>query len=538
MPSFVPIRSIVILVAVAVAVAAAAAGCTNVPAGDSGASGDAGAGGPLPLPPGGGPPSTSPNGPPATDDGASAVPGCVPIAETCDGTDNDCDGQVDEIGCACTTDTSCFAGPASARGVGTCRDGVRACDDRGEQFLACQGSIGPVAETCNGTDDDCDGETDEIGCCNGAPCPDAGLPAPMPDAGPGPGPDPGPCEPGDVTGLVCAPDGSPVGGARVFVDTTDCGGAPRRVEAVTDATGHYRLDGLAPGPALVIVQAGQFRQENAVVVVAGQVTDASAGGAAECLGRTAARLAVTTGDYDRIEDIVSRLGFETDVYCGDEGETYGARALFGDWERLSGYDVVFVNCGLGLSFASPEGARMAANLQRFVAEGGSLYVSDLAAHLIDAVWPGRVDFAADSDPAPEDDPCCTCVDCPPECGAQPEARGPGGACMGTAPGGQCWNAPPFLGYGFPGERAATVRDPALVQALGRAQLTVDYDSPDWVEIARLAPGVEVLVESAGEPLMVRFGEPGGGRVTYTTFHNEAQAGADVTAILRALVFQL
>ncbi len=523
--------------ALALCLAALVAACTNVPTEDAGGtSGDAGSA-PGVLPPGEGPPGSSagPNAPPSND-GPPMTPGCRPIAEVCDGTDNDCDGQVDEIGCPCTGDTACFAGPPDARGVGACRDGARACDDRGEQFLACEGSVGPVAEACNGADDDCDGETDE-GCCNGAPCPDAGLPPP-PDAGPIPGPEPGPCVPGGATGLVCAPDGSPVGGARVFVDTTDCAGAARRVEAVTDATGHYRLDGLAPGAAVIVVQAGQFRQETAVVIAAGQVTDTGAGGPTECLGRTAARLAVTTGDYDRIEDIVSRLGFETDVYCGDEGDTYGARALFGDWNRLSRYDIVFVDCGLGLSFAGPEGPRMAANLQRFVAEGGSLYVSDLAAHLIDAVFPGRVDFAAEYDPAPEDDPCCTCVDCPPQCGAQAEARRPGDACMGTAPGGECWNAPPFYGFGFPGERAATVRDPALVAALGRAQLTVDYDSPDWVEIARLAPGVEVLVESAGEPLMVRFTEAGGGRVTYTTFHNEAQASADVTAILRALVFQL
>ena len=42
-----------------------------------------------------------------------------------------------------------------------------------------------------------------------------------------------------------------------------------------------------------------------------------------------------------------------------------------------------------------------------------------------------------------------------------------------------------------------------------------------------------------EPLMVMFTDPAsGGRVAFTTFHNEAQATADVQQILTALLFQL
>ena len=53
---------------------------------------------------------------------------------------------------------------------------------------------------------------------------------------------------------------------------------------------------------------------------------------------------------------------------------------------------------------------------------------------------------------------------------------------------------------------------------------------------RRAPG---LVADGREPLMVMFTDPAsGGRVSFTTFHNEAQATADVQQILTALLFQL
>jgi hypothetical protein len=105
----------------------------------------------------------------------------------CNQLDDDCDGAVDER-CDCEPGAvqPCFRGPPGHRGVGACQDGMQRCIATGEfgNWGACEGGIAPMAEACDGLDNDCNGCTDEVvGCIPDGSCPGPGDPR-VPDGAP------------------------------------------------------------------------------------------------------------------------------------------------------------------------------------------------------------------------------------------------------------------------------------------------------------------------------------------------------------------
>jgi MYXO-CTERM domain-containing protein len=112
-----------------------------------------------------------------------------PAPEVCNCLDDDCDTFTDEndplLGTPCMNLPS---GGVLTTEAGECQFGIRTCSAT-TCGLVCTGIIGPVPETCDGRDNDCDNQTDEDFPL-GAPC-DNGMQ--------------GACKFGGVT--VCAPNG-------------------------------------------------------------------------------------------------------------------------------------------------------------------------------------------------------------------------------------------------------------------------------------------------------------------------------------------
>ena len=90
--------------------------------------------------------------------------------EVCNnGTDDNCNGQVDE-GCLCTPGAvqACFRGQPGRRHVGACVDGMQTCTGSGEFTMwgPCTGGIAPGAEACDSQDNNCNGcVDDDPSCC-------------------------------------------------------------------------------------------------------------------------------------------------------------------------------------------------------------------------------------------------------------------------------------------------------------------------------------------------------------------------------------
>ena len=319
---------------------------------------------------------------------------------------------------------------------------------------------------------------------------------------------PPPAGSGTVVGRVCAPDGTTwLGGATVYVDRAD----GTRAQTTTDADGHYTLTGVPAGNETVNISKGSFNSSTPVTVTADQTTTIPDDQCA--LTSPAVKIAVVTGDYDHVQDVLSDLGVDpanVDTYEGANFSSAWVSGLLDDYATLSQYDIVFLNCGLwdARIVVFPDQTAID-NIKQFVQDGGSVYASDWAYSVVETAWPDMIDF-----------------------------RGADNSFSGTA-------GPKFgdTVNGLPG----TIIDANLATGMGSSSIALDYQLPEWVAMQAAAPGVTVYI-TADAPLQdgttltnvphtVGF-NAGAGRVLYTSFHQEPGVNQNQERVLQLLMFEL
>ena len=224
-------------------------------------------------------------------------------------------------------------------------------------------------------------------------------------------------------------------------------------------------------------------------------------------------VAVVTSDFDRVEEVLEKLGIPFTLYDGFiQGPSSEAtlqdqyvtslqpvEVLLESAERLNRYDVLFVNCGArGTGTIDPvtqevhdallDDEEVIENLYRFVQNGGHLVVSDWSYTLLEAVFPREIDFQGDDSI-------------------------PGAANLGGSTVLEAW-----------------IIDPVLQERVQSSLVTIPFPLSGWalpilgegiwIEADAPVPNLEngSVGVAPSTPLLLHFAL-GQGSITFTAFHN-------------------
>ena len=318
----------------------------------------------------------------------------------------------------------------------------------------------------------------------------------------------GPCGFGTLKGVVCAPSGLEyVADATISVDAIGCNGESVHAATQSGPAGAYTLTDIPSGTVTVRVTKGAYETSFVVQIVAGQTKDISGAGEKRCFGANSARIAVVEGTHDRIGEFLDQLGFAHTDFSDTGGEFSDGAAFLASPTAMADFDIIFLNCSKRIDAMVDADPTISDHLRDFVMAGGSFYASDWAYAYEDPAFPSAIDFhGTDTNPAKETGPK----------------------------------------YGLAGTYTGTVTDPALAAALGKATVSIAFNYGTWAFIE--ATSSDVTTHVTGDlgddghtvPLIVSF-KPGpgkGGRVVFTSFHNEEQATEDMGRILKYFVLAL
>ena len=314
---------------------------------------------------------------------------------------------------------------------------------------------------------------------------------------------------GSISGRICDPSGEGwIVGALVSVsiDYNNDGVQDIVIQDYTDAEGRYTLEGVTVGEHHISVQKGSYGTSFDVLFP---------GGAYEmqeetCLNPASVKVAVVVGDYDNVGGLLNDLEIPFDSY----GHSNYMNLLTSP-ELLAEYDIIFFNCGMPMDWIASRGV-VSSNLQDYVADGGSMYASDWAHGIVEATFPYAIEFYGDDDILNPDDV------------------------------GLHTHEHPYVGASQ--NVLADVLDPTIAGAIGNTTASLYYDLDAWVLPQSAGPGSSIMLQGSvysftdrmrlvdNAPLALQFSA--GGRVIYTSFHNEHQMTQDMEKALKEIILSL
>lgn len=229
-----------------------------------------------------------------------------------------------------------------------------------------------------------------------------------------------PSKTGNLSGTVYAPNGTdPVSNALVYVvdkSGTVTGPAPGENNLGYDYTnpmGVFSISEIPTGTQSLKIIKGAFTLEVDVQVAEGEnklskaeTTLPSDNGG----GGTVEKMAVVTGNYDAIENVLAKIGLgdvdETgSLVLGTESFTIvdGNSTLddevypnFDEWisvaTNYSDYRTIFLNCGNSYEDDVLDNTATVSSLKKWVEEGGRLYATDWSYDIVEGLWPDMIDF--------------------------------------------------------------------------------------------------------------------------------------------------
>ena len=342
---------------------------------------------------------------------------------------------------------------------------------------------------------------------------------------------------GTITGRVTAPNqADPVPGAAVYIPSNMPELFPAEVKCevcanpgsngnrmyttVTSYDGRFTLSGVCPGKYWFVMQNGRFRR--AIQIQVPNKGKVQIGAGQSRLPRkdrefsihdAVPKIAVATGDYDKMECVLRKMGLDDTAYHLYEGAkllknkalSKTLADLVKNYNLLKTYNIVFINCSDNTFETQLKNSVVQQNLQNYVKSGGRLYVTDWSYDWIEQL-PDLAPFI-DFEPGVS--------------GNSPETQ----------------NAAALGKDGL--KIYADIKDPKLVQWLGQfsgaisnGKSLISHFLTGWVIMNKVSKDVKTWVTgvirstsgaiNGSRPLTVTFNYQNCGKALFSSYHTEGR----------------